>query len=78
MLGNIAQALNSIALPKDESLKTSSNLDFVNAMASQNVHLNIQRIVSESNVIADMVESGEVKILGVIYDINSCKVLNVD
>ena len=78
MLDNIMPAVNSVEQPKDESLRTSANIDFVNEVALSNVHLNIQRIYSESTVIADMVENGDVKIVGGMYDVSTGEVAFLD
>lgn len=74
MLKKIEPAVNAVELPKEEDKRNSSNIDFVNNVAEKNVHLNIQRIMDESPVIAEMVNEGTVKIVGGMYDINSGKV----
>ncbi len=74
MLAKIKPAVDSVTTPTDESQRNSSNLGFVNSVAEQNVHLNIQRILDESSVIADMVANQEVNIVGAMYHVESGKV----
>ncbi len=74
MLAKIKPAVDSVTTPTDESQRNSSNLGFVNSVAEQNVHLNIQRIIDESSVIADMVANQEVNIVGAMYHVESGKV----
>jgi len=78
MLDKIMPAVNAVSEPADESLRNSSNIPFVNTVAEKNVHLSIDRILNESIVIKDMVDSGAVKVIGGIYDINSGEVALYD
>lgn len=71
MLSKIKPAVNAIAEPADPSLRNSSNADFVDNVATKNVQLSIQRILKESEVLADMQAKGEIKIMGGMYDINT-------
>ncbi|MDP2540310.1 carbonic anhydrase [Tenacibaculum discolor] len=69
MLGKIKPAVEAVTEPKDESLRNSSNLEFVNNVAEKNVHLTIDRILNESDVLAEMHKNGEIMIVGAMYDI---------
>jgi len=71
MLDNIKPAVNAVTTPEDSSLRTSSNIEFVNNVAEKNVNLTIERIVNESEVLAEMQSNGEIKIIGAMYDINT-------
>lgn len=71
LLENIKPAVNAVELPKDPSLRNSSNLEFVNHVAEKNVNLTIKRILNESGVLAEMQNNGEIKIIGAMYDINT-------
>jgi len=71
MLGKIKPAVNAVESPKDENLRNSSNLDFVNDVATKNVHLTMDRIVKESDVLAEMQKKGEIKIVGAMYNIHT-------
>ena len=56
---------------EDASLRNSSNIDFVNEVAKKNVELTMDKIVEDSQVLAEMQANGEIKIVGGMYDINS-------
>lgn len=75
MLGKIKPAVNAVETPKDENLRNSSNLDFVNDVATKNVHLTMDRIVKESEVLAEMQKNGEIKIVGAMYNIHTGEVV---
>ena len=60
--------------PADPSQRNSGNIDFVNNVAAKNVQLNIQRILDESPVLAEMKNNGEIDIVGGMYDIKTGKV----
>lgn len=69
MLGKIKPAVEAVTEPKDESLRNSSNLEFVNKVAEKNVQLTIDRILNESEVLAEMHKNGEIMIVGAMYNI---------
>lgn len=69
MLSKIKPAVEAVTEPKDESLRNSSNLEFVNNVAEKNVQLTIDRILNESEVLAEMHNNGEIMIVGAMYDI---------
>ena len=71
MLAKIKPAVDSTTLPTDINIRNSSNISFVNNVAVKNVELNIQNILNSSEVISEMVNNGEVKIIGAMYDVSS-------
>lgn len=71
MLNNIKPAVNAVISPEDTSLRNSSNIEFVNNVAAKNVHLTIDKITDDSDVLAEMQKNGEIKIVGGMYDIQS-------
>ncbi|WP_034042607.1 carbonic anhydrase family protein [Wocania ichthyoenteri] len=71
MLAKIKPAVKAVTEPKDASLRNSSNSDFVDNVSAKNVQLTIDRIVEESDVLAEMQTNGEIKIVGAMYDINT-------
>ncbi|MBG7631740.1 MAG: carbonic anhydrase [Bacteroidetes bacterium] len=71
MLEKLKPAVNSVKSPEDSSLRNSSNKEFVNNVAKNNVILTIERILQESPVLAEMHENGEIKIVGAMYDIKT-------
>ncbi|WP_274476410.1 carbonic anhydrase family protein [Mangrovimonas aestuarii] len=71
LIEKITPAVNGVAEPADESLRTSKNLEFVDAVSEKNVHLTIERIRKESPILDEMEKNGEIKIVGAMYDINT-------
>ena len=71
MLEKIKPAVNSVSEPVDPNLRNSSNIEFVNKVAEKNVHLTIDKIKADSEVLAAMVKNNEIKIVGGMYDIQS-------
>ncbi|AUP79655.1 carbonic anhydrase family protein [Flavivirga eckloniae] len=71
LLEKITPAVNAVTEPTDSSLRNSKNIEFVDNVAKKNVLLNIERIMKESDVLADMQNNGEIMIIGGMYDINS-------
>jgi carbonic anhydrase len=71
MLAKIKPAVKAVIEPKDPSIRNSKNSEFVDNVATKNVQLTIDRIVEESDVLAEMQNNGEIKIIGAMYDINT-------
>ncbi|WP_242092533.1 carbonic anhydrase family protein [Aestuariivivens sediminicola] len=71
LIQKITPAVNAVKEPQDESLRNSSNLEFVDNVAAKNVHLTIERIHEESPILSEMEKNGEIKIIGGMYDIKS-------
>lgn len=71
MLAKIRPAVEAVVEPQDNSLRNSSNSEFVDNVSAKNVELAIQNIMKESPVLAEMAKNGEIKIVGAMYDINS-------
>jgi len=71
MLAKIKPAVDSTTLPTDINIRNSSNISFVNDVAVKNIELNIQNILNSSEVISEMINNGEVKIIGAMYDVSS-------
>lgn len=71
LINKIEPAVDAVKEPNDESLRNSKNIDFVNAVAKQNVLMTIDNIRSKSSVLKDLEDDGEIKIVGGMYDIAS-------
>lgn len=71
MLAKIKPAVKAVTVPKDPSIRNSKNSEFVDNVAAKNVQLTIDRILEESDVLAEMQNNGEIKIIGAMYDINT-------
>lgn len=78
-MGNLTTLLNKVqpaiyAEKKIKENRTGSNTTFVNNVTEINVHLTIDRIRRESPIIADLENSGQIKIIGGVYDVETGKV----
>lgn len=71
LIQKITPAVNAVSEPKDESLRTSKNLAFVDEVSKKNVELTIDRIHAESPILTEMEKNGEIKIVGAMYDVNT-------
>ena len=71
MLAKIKPAVTAVSKPEDQSLRNSSNIEFVNNVSAKNVELSIDNILKESPVLAEMQDNGQIKIVGAMYDINT-------
>jgi len=71
MLEKLKPAVSAVTSPEDANQRNSSNTEFVNNVATKNVELTIQNILSQSDVLADMHKNGEIKIVGGMYDISN-------
>ncbi|TGV01746.1 carbonic anhydrase family protein [Flavivirga rizhaonensis] len=71
LIEKITPAVNAVSEPQDASLRNSKNIEFVDNVSKKNVELTIERIMKESEVLADMQNNGEIMIIGAMYDIHS-------
>ncbi len=69
LINKIEPAVDAVTEPKDESLRNSSNIDFVNEVAAKNVLMTIENIRTRSEVLAEMEKDGDITIVGGMYDI---------
>lgn len=70
LLSKIKPAVNAVTEPSDASLRNSKNIDFVNEVAVKNVHMTMDAIRKDSEVLREMEENKEITIIGGMYDIN--------
>jgi|TARA_B110001469_G_scaffold54969_1_gene53079 carbonic anhydrase len=75
MLEKIAPAVSQVKDPADASLRTSSNIDFVNRVAVKNVHMAIDNLRAMSPVLKEMEAAGEIKVVGAMYHIENGQVV---
>ena len=74
MLNKIKPAVNAVTSPEEASQRTSQNIDFVNEVATKNVHFSIEGIREGSEVLAEMESHSEIMIVGAMYDVATGKV----
>ncbi|MBU2948457.1 carbonic anhydrase family protein [Zobellia uliginosa] len=69
LINKIEPAVEAVKKPAEESLRNSKNLDFVDKVSAKNVEMTIDNIRTQSPVLAEMENNGEVMIVGAMYDI---------
>tara|TARA_A100001015_G_C15024562_1_gene729759 strand:- start:1578 stop:2219 length:642 start_codon:yes stop_codon:yes gene_type:complete len=69
MLGNLQPALDTIT--SDYEDKSSNNAAYVHEVAERNVFLNVSKIKSDSPVLNELYENGEIDIVGAMYDVQT-------
>lgn len=74
LLSKIQPAVSAVTEPADAGSRTSGNLIFVDNVARKNVALTIENIRRDSPVLKEMEDSGDIRIMGGMYDINTGKV----
>ncbi len=73
-LGNLTAALKPIKLAiahtpvRDDEIVSSSNINFVDRVAMENVKLSIEDIKSQSPVLLEMYNKNEIDIVGAMYN----------
>jgi len=71
LIEKIEPAVAAVSEPKDESLRNSKNLDFVDEVSAKNVLMAIDDIRKRSPILVEMEENDEIKIVGAMYDISN-------
>ena len=74
LINKIEPAVDAVKEPTDNSLRNSSNLEFVNEVAAKNVHMAIENIRKDSPILAEMEQNNEILIVGAMYDISTGEV----
>ena len=76
MLGNIMPAVYAV----DEVIgeRNSSNEKFVNDVAHTNVEFTVQNILERSAIMKELVDSGELMVVGAMHDVKTGKVTFMD
>jgi len=78
-LGNLTGLLNKIkpavdAVPADVTPRDSRNLDFVDQVAEANVRLVMQQIRERSPILNEMIDQGQIGLVGGMYDLSTGEV----
>jgi carbonic anhydrase len=78
-LGNLTGLLTKIkpaidAVPDDGQPRTSKNYAFVNAVSEANVKLVMKEIRERSPILSEMLDKGEIGLVGGMYDLKTGKV----
>ena len=72
-LANINPAVK--AVKGDYTPRSSKNAEFVQAVAEMNVQLTMQTLRDRSVVLREMIDKGEIGLVGAMYDVSSGKVI---
>ena len=73
MLEKIKPALNEVKTAEGVD-RSSANIDFVNDVAVANVKLTIEKLKKDSPVLNEMIQNGEIDVVGAMYDVKSGEV----
>jgi MFS superfamily sulfate permease-like transporter len=76
-MGNVTSLLNKIEPSVAKVSKQFDDVcceDAVQLVADENVHESMRQVLSQSPILKEMVDKGEIKIVGAMYDIESGKV----
>ena len=71
LINKLEPAVAEVKEPKDESLRNSKNLEFVDSVSAKNVLLTIDNIRERSRILADMEKTNEIMIVGAMYDVST-------
>lgn len=71
IIDRLEPSVNAVKEPKDEKLRNSHNLEFVDRVSEQNVLLTIENIRNNSDILFEMEKNAEIKIIGAMYDITT-------
>lgn len=74
LINKIEPAVYAVEEPSDPKLRNSSNLDFVDEVAKVNVEMALENIHSQSVILKEMEEQGEIMIIGAMYDLSNGEV----
>lgn len=74
LLSKIKPAVEAVKEPKEESLRNSGNIEFVNNVSKQNVMLTIENMRNGSEVLKELEASGDIQIIGAMYHVDSGKI----
>lgn len=70
-LGNITHLLSKIKPAVEEVMEGEADEETIEKVALKNIELSIERIRSESPILAEMESNGEIAIVGAVYDVAS-------
>ena len=83
-LGNLTELLNDFDAPiaradaATEGEPNSSNEEFINLAIEENVRQTVADILEQSDVMSEMVDNGELLIVGAVYDLSTGRVRWLD
>ena len=69
LIKKIEPAVDAVEKPLEAELRNPSNLEFVDAVSKKNVEMTLVNIRQRSEIIKEMEDNAEIKIIGAMYDI---------
>ncbi|MBS3746743.1 MAG: carbonic anhydrase [Wenzhouxiangellaceae bacterium] len=73
LLDEIEPAVDAVSTPAGVD-RSSANIEFVNDVVETNVRMQVNELVRRSDVVREMVEAGQVKVVGAVHDISTGEV----
>ena len=74
LLAKIKPAVKAVKEPTAAGDRTGANSKFVDNVVYKNVHISINEIRSNSQVITEMEDKKEILLVGAVYDVNTGKI----
>jgi len=71
MLAHLKPAVEATSGPADPAERSSSNAEFVQAVARTNVHRTVQAIPERSAVLAELLAAQQIDVVGALYDVET-------
>jgi len=71
LISKIKPAVAAVTEPTDVGQRNSKNIDFVNEVAVKNVHMTIDTIRKQSEVLREMEENKEILLVGGMYNVSN-------
>ena len=70
MLDKIMPAVDAVKTAEGED-RSSKNTAFVNEVAQKNVEFTIEELKAKSPVLKEMLDNGEIDVVGAMYDVKT-------
>ena len=74
LINMIEPAVQAVPEPRDPLLRNSKNQKFVDAVSKKNVEMALEQIRSQSPILKEMEQNGEIAIIGAMYNVSDGKV----
>ena len=71
MLERIQPAVKAVSQPSDAAKRNSSNPEFVASVARKNVEMTVDAIRERSEILRELENNGDIRVIGAMYDIET-------
>lgn len=75
LIRKIEPAVAAVEEPREENLRNSGNVEFVNRVSAKNVAFTLENIRKNSVVLAEMEKNNEIAIVGAMYNVGNGEVI---